>query len=737
MAKKASIPKGKKALIPDVTISEWNGLNTFIKDVTVLPDGASPDALNWLTGQDKDHIELRRGYALLGTNRVAGVGRISGLGIGMLNNGVQVPFYSYGQKVLYYNATTNLTAEVSTTNVLRAKAANDDVSFMPYQNIAGSYMYITSPNSSVYKMAVANPATILDLLLINYKGYAKIDTNRMYSWGRIGEGGIPDKTDLVIGVIDKQFLSSYAQTVDQSVGTGDGTTKSFTASVARTGGANGVASTQFAVEVGGPIVAGVSISAITMATQAQITDSAPHGLLVGDYFTIDGISDMTQMNGRVGVVVQVISNTVFVCNINSSTFTTYSGGAGHTYKAEHFVDDQAGNMVSNLGGTGTVNYIVGSVTVNFNTSPISSGVIYAQYYQEDSSTGGVTDFSQDQSTQGKGKTFPQFDGGGNLQVVWPFDQVQYCFHVIKTWYVNLGINDTTASNLPYRSNFGIPYWRAAYPTADGILMLDNSHPMQPKIRFMEIDAATNAQTTTIVPTSISDSLDLSPFGFGQCVCRRWGDYDLVSYQNVTNGVIDTVNTRLLVRNIFSGQWDLVDFPVSCLDEYNGTLVSGDALSNNLFTLFSGFDDDSALVNNYYKGKQFNLGTNGAKKFNRFLIRGLIQQSQSLDISFSFDSGNFVKFFTVKGTGTYVNIGNPQTVGANTVGSQVVGGDSGQGAPVIAYPYEIEFIVGSDLFEYVQPMFQATNIGYISIDLYTFKDIRWKSRHAPSFRTIGN
>lgn len=265
-------------------------------------------------------------------------------------------------------------------------------------------------------------------------------------------------------------------------------------------------------------------------------------------------------------------------------------------------------------------------------------------------------------------------------------------------------------------------------------MLDNSHPAEPKIRFLEISPSV-AALITIVPTPISDSLDLSPYGFSNCVVRRFGDYDLVAYQDVTNGVVDTVNTRLLMRNIFSGQWDVTDYSVSCLDEYNGTLLSGDSLSNNLFTLLSGFDDDGALIDNYYKTKQFNLKTEGMKKLNRFVIQGLIQLNQNIDIYFSFDNGSFVKLFTVQGNGSYVNTMNPTTIGSNTVGSQVVGGGSGVGPPVIAYPYEVEFVVGSDIFEYVQIMFQATGIGYCSIDQYTFKDIRWKARKVSPSRTI--
>lgn len=732
--------KSKRLIIPDFTVREWNGLNTYIKDIKSLKDGETPSSLNWITGQFKDHIELRRGYALLGTNRTAGGGHVSGIGVVPMQNGTQIPYFTYNSKILYYNAATNTTVEslnarTAATDVLGAPAVNDDVAIMPYQNTAGSFAYFTSPNSSIFKGAPSAPSTILDLNVKDYRGYAKIDTNRMYSWNRKSSVGISDQNDMIVGVVDKTTLSQYTQKTAQTIGTGDGSTKTFTSSgLTRDTGANGVGDTIFDIEVAAPIAAGTSISAITQTAQAQITSNS-HGLIVGDFFTVVGVIGMTEINGLIGVVRQVVDANNVIVSIDTSGFTAYSS-AGTIAKAEHFIDDKNGNMVSNLGGTGTINYISCALSVTFNTAPINAKTIYAQYYEEDSSTGGITDFTIDEATKGKGKIFPQSDGGGVLQTVWPFDQVQYCFHVLKTWYVNLTSDDTQATNLPYRSNFGIPYWRSAYPTPDGILVLDNSHPVEPKVRFLEISPAV-AALIVVVPDSISDNLDLSSFGFNKCVVRRWGDFDLVAYENIVNGFIDTSNTLMLVRNIFSGQWDLVDYAVSCLDEFNGTLIAGDSLSPNVYTLFSGFDDDNTLINNYWQSKQFNLGVSGLKKLNRFVIQGLIQPSQSFNISFSYDSGNFTNVFTVKGTGSYVNTGNPVIVGADTIGSQVVGGGNGQGAPVIAYPYEVEIIIGSDVFEYIQAEFSANNIGYVSIDQFTFKDIRWKTRKVAPSRVIGN
>ena len=730
----SSSGKGRRVLIPDFTVREWNGTNTLVKDTKDLLDGETGDSLNWITGQFKDHIELRRGSIQLGTNQITGAGRVTGLGIGTLRNGTQIPFFTYGQKIMYYDVVSNTNLESTTTNILGSAANGEDVSVMPYQNLTGSYVYFTSPNSSIFKVAVANPASVLDLNSRAFRGQAKIDTNRMFMWQRKDQAGIIYNSTLYCGVSDQTDISAYTQKTAQNVGTGDGSTKTFVLALTADTVSNNVKDTIFGIEVAAPIAAGQSVTGISKASRAVVTMASTAGFSIGTPVIIQGAGGMVEINGVIGIVMVVIPNVSITISINSSTFTTYTSG-GTAYPCEYFVDDQNGNLTSSLGGTGTINYVTGAGTVTFNTAPTNTSTIEAQFYEENSSSGGVTDFTIDASTAGKGKEFPQYDGGGMIQAVWPFDSVQYCFHIIKTWYVNLTNTDTNATNLPYRSNFGIPYGRAAYPTPDGILVLDNSHPVNPKIRFLEISPSV-AALITIVPISISDKLDLSQYGFNKCVTWRWGDYDIVSFQNVTNGVIDSVNTRTFIRNIYSSQWDLLDYSISCLAEYNGMLIAGDSLSNNVYILFSGFDDSNSLINNHWTSKPY-LFAEGVKKCNRFVIKGLIQQTQNIDIGFSTDFGNFVKLFTVQGNASYVNIGSPTVVGSNTVGSQVVGGGNGVGAPIIAYPYEVEFIIGTDLFEYLQVQFSANNIGYASIDEFTFKDIRWKGRKSSPIRTIAN
>lgn len=709
-----------RTILPDYPVSQFNGLNTYIKDLRVLADGQTPDSMNWITGKYKDNISLRRGYALLGLTRNNGVGRITGLGVAQKTDGTQIPFLSYLRKIKYYDIVSNDTIEIG-SNSLPVGASADDISFMPYQNLAGAFMYLTSPNSSIYKIVTQNPTTIKDLLSTAYRGIAKISNNRMFMWQRKDTYGSLYQNVLNVGVSDKATLSQYGQTSAENIGTGDGATKIF--SGASLAGAS-AKQTLFNTEFAAPIASGVTVTGITKATQAVVT-AAGHTLSVGDAVLINGVIGMIEINNIIGIVYATTATTITL-NINSTGFTAYSSG-GTIYKSEYFVDNQNGVLSSSLGGTGTINYATGAWTLNFNTAPLNGQNIYAQYYTEDSTSGGVADFTVDGATNGKGKVFNQFDGGGDIQAVFSFDQVEYCFHLIKSWYLTLTTDDTKAANLPYRTLLGMPYFRGGVGTDDGIVFLDTSTPSKPQVKILTIDNNSATAVITVVPLNISDMLDLSGYGFSLVSITRWNDYDIMSCSQSLNGIVQTQNTIMFIRNIYSEQWDLVDYCGSCFAPYNGSLISGDSLSNNIFTLFSGTDDDGANIANHWTSKMYDLGSGGLKQTMRFVIKGLIQQTQNLDIYFSYDAGPFTKTKTVIGNASYVNLGNPVTVGSSTIGSNVVGGGGGT---ITAYPFEVEFTIASDLFEYIQVQFQANSIGYVQVDEYIFKDNRVKSRRVP-------
>lgn len=628
-------------MIRDFTISNFFGLNTFIKDKKALRKGYSPDSKNWITYQD--HIELRRGYARLHTTEQTGNGKITGLGVGVKYDGVEIPFFSYLRKLKYYNSATEEAVEIG-SDTLPAGASGEDIWIQPYQALAGSFVYAGSPNSSVYKIPVANPASVVDQSTNNYRwGVFHIGQNRSFAGQRNGTvAGNNDKTGLYLSYIDKDELSDFTVITDEAYDTGDGTTKTFTHTLdARTG--------------------------VRTAMYVSVKDNV-----------------------------------------------------------ETFKDDRNGVLVGDKGGTGTINYATGEASVTFNTAPANLQAITCDYYWEDATSGGLLDYTG--GLNGQGKSFRQDDGGGNFMSIFNINTIEYCFHLLKTWQFTASLDDTESTNLPFR-NVGIPYPRSAYQVPDGIIFADLSSPNEPKFRKMQVMTGTGI--ATIEPKSISDALDLSGYNFDYCVAFRWGDYEIFCMQEKKNGVANDYNSVMYIRNTVSGAWDRLDYYASCLAEYGGTLLAGDSISNNVYTLFSGYDDDGELIPNYWTSGDLDLGTDNLKVCKRMVCSGLIQRDQDIKISMSYDDGDFVEVKTIEGDGAYVSTGQKVSIGSTTIGSKVIGG----GGSDEASPFEIDFPLNSDRFINARIKFEATGIGYVAINEITFKDNRNKGTKNLPTRTL--
>jgi hypothetical protein len=627
--------------IPDYTVSQFSGLNTFIKDLKTLKPGVATSSLNWITGKYGDHIELRRGSALLGQTRVDGAGKITGLGVGLRYDGVQVPFWSRGRKIEYYNAATDDRAEVG-SNILPVAADGDDCWFSPYANLGGSMMYAGSPNSGIYKIPVANPSSAVDQQVNNFRfGILRFGQGRSFAGQRNGTtAGNLDKTGLYLSDIDKANLSLYTQTTAEVVGP--------------------LGSTHY-------------------------------------------VGTLSVVSGKKTCMYVAIKE---------------AGG-------ETLTDDRNGNLVGNAGSTGTINYATGAYDVTFNHATL--GAVTADYYTEDATSDGPLDFDTSSLGAGKAKIFRQ-DDGGSFMAVLPFLDVEYAFHLLKTWAVTTTIDDTSATNLPYRA-IGIPYPRAAKETPDGILCIDVSNPNDPKVRRLEIGQNTN--NLTIVPTSIFDAIDLSVHAFDYAVACRWGDYEIVCCQEFTNGVANAYNSVMYIRNIYSHAIDRLDFRASCLDIFNGALIGGDPISNNVYTLFSGFDHDEAAIENYWQDGQMNLGTDRLKRAHFMRVTGLIQTDQDIAVSLILDDGTPVEVFIIMGDGAYVDQGINTTIGSETIGTHVIGG----GGEATAHPFDVTFPIHTDIFQNISARFQALNIGHAAINSYTYKDIRDKGSRSLPVKTV--
>lgn len=155
------------------------GIVDSIEDYSI-PENAASKSLNWLTKGDK--VEITGGYTILGTEDTA-AGRISGLHVGTKVNGDKIVIKTTGQKMYFLDGVT--WTEMG-SNVLGIAADGEDISFTEYVSLAGYQIWASSPNSGLYKIMMANPASIKDLFdaAENFKGYISASNGRLNLWYR-------------------------------------------------------------------------------------------------------------------------------------------------------------------------------------------------------------------------------------------------------------------------------------------------------------------------------------------------------------------------------------------------------------------------------------------------------------------------------------------------------------------------------------------------------------------------
>lgn len=89
---------------------------------------------------------------------------------------------------------------------------------------------------------------------------------------------------------------------------------------------------QGAVLTLGTTATGKTITAITKANPAVITATS-HGFTEGMIVVVSGVTGMTEINSRVGVVRNPTTNTFELAGVDSTAFTTYTSGGTATPSA--------------------------------------------------------------------------------------------------------------------------------------------------------------------------------------------------------------------------------------------------------------------------------------------------------------------------------------------------------------------------------------------------------------------
>lgn len=616
-------------------IKNWTkGLITAFEDHSI-PDGSSSSSNNWLT--KGDHIELRKGYKVLGTEQT-GTGSIDGLHVTQRADGTQIAFRKRGRKLEYYDTATSDWIETG-TDLFPSVAVDDEASFSDYASLAGNQMFVCSPNSGMYKIMTANPASYSDLTdtAKNFKGYIKAKQNRMFLWNRK-----EDKTGIYGSYID---TATYTAVTAEALGTGDGSDVTWSGTLAFKGG--GSVRTCFAIVI-----------------------------------KVDGAIILT--------------------------------------------DDYNGNLKDSAGVTrGTINYTTGAYDITFGTAPLAGNAIVADYQWENSNNHGITDFTKSSTRlAGEGFIFRQDDGGGQAQNVSSYGETEFCFHRLKSWALTLTATDTAATNLIYRDNVGIPNWRASVATGDGVYFVDDYNQSDPKFRLLTFDAG----SSQIIPIPVSDQLKLENYRFDKAVTIEWGDYVLFACRHKDS----SQNNTLFTYNKLYKAWDKLDYYISALAVYNGALIAGDSISDNVYELFSGFDDNGSTITNSWEGNLTDHDIKILKKTRKLWIQGEISRNQSLTFYLQTDKGSFVEIGTQVGTDSNVDTTARTVIGSDAIGQATLGGQTSTNV----YNYQKEIRLRNGRYQYVKFKVVATAIGYASLSTLTYFDILENQAKLPSkYRSI--
>lgn len=672
----------------------FNETNTFIKGTITafedhsIPAGAASDSKNWLTKGDK--IELRRGYKVLGTEN-SGTGSIDGLHVTFKANGTQILYRKRGRKLEYYNTATSDWSEVG-SNLFPAAAETDEASFGNYASLAGNQMFICTPNSGPYKIMAANPGSYLDLTdtTKNFQGYIKIKQNRMFLWGRT-----KDKTGIYGSYID---AAAYTTVTAEATTSLTGTLKAKTPGV-------------FTVTIASPAVFSLTAHGLIAGSSVQFstTGALPTGLTAGTTYyviaaglTADAFEVSTTPGGS---AVNTSGSQSGVHTVTEMTRTVFAVAITITGSGELYTDDYNGVLTGSLGGTGTINYTTGAYTLS------NSGVGTATYQWENSNNTGITDFTKAATRlAGQGFIFRQDDGGGDVKNVASYGDAEFCLHRLKTWELTLTATDTNATNLIFRENVGIPNWRAAVPTGDGVYYIDDYDLTDPKFRLLTI----NNISTEVIPIPISDALNLKDYRFDKGVAEENGDLIVFECRHKDSPANDTT----FVYDKRYKSFDRLDYAFSCAARYNGALVVGDSISDNVFEVFSGFDDNNSTIANHWEGNLTDLDIATLKKTRRLWVQGELSRDQTLNIYLSTDRGSYVLVGTQNGTDANVDSTPRTVIGSDAVGQATLGGQTSTNV----YNYIKEIKLRNGKFKYVKIKFEATGLGYASISTYTFFDI---------------
>lgn len=371
-------------------------------------------------------------------------------------------------------------------------------------------------------------------------------------------------------------------------------------------------------------------------------------------------------------------------------------------------DNNLGAIIASggtAGPTGTINYTTGAFSLTFPTAPASGTLIYGSYVHENTNSNGITDFTYSATRlAGEGFRVPQDEGGDPILNVLIGINGYYSLKSQSTYLFTIDTTDLVISNEVFRKEIGLTSWRAAISTSKGIIFMNTASPEKPELTILQKNTVGDA----VEPFPLFKHFKFSNYNYDDCTFDNYDRYIVVACRSAGA----TANDIILLCDQLNDTVDITSYSARTFARSDGDLYAGSSISKNVYKIYNGYDDDGYYISNFWVGKTETWGTNNLKKYRRLRFKGRISREQSFAVYVNYDSRGFQLVGTVLGTGGYVDISSPQTIGANVVGSEPVGG----GTLIDIYPYLMEIRLKKvPKFRSRTVKIVALGIGYVDID----------------------
>ena len=381
-------------------------------------------------------------------------------------------------------------------------------------------------------------------------------------------------------------------------------------------------------------------------------------------------------------------------------------------ETETITDDFNGVLTGDKGATGTINYATGEYSITFASA--TEAVVTVDYQWEDSSNGGVADFRKSATrVAGEGFIFRQDEGGDAIQQVLIQDGKYYSIKEKSVYQVEIATDDSSATNLPYRLNVGIPAYGGAIETSIGIVFMNTANPDKPQLTVLQ-KSTTGSELEPII---LAPQFNLSGFTWDSIAMETYGEY--VVFSGKTKG--SSSNNRLFLFNQRRNVMDVANQNINNFAKDAGILYGGSSANFSIYQVLTGYDNDGTTQENYWIGRGELFETQALKKVKRFIIKGQISRDVKLKVYVSEDGDAFRQIGTIIGNESYVDFNKSTLIGSSGLGTATVGGQYG----TTAFDFQTQFkFYNQTKFRKIQVKLVAEGMGYASVERMTYKDIRF-------------